>query len=147
LSRHIRGLAAFARAGVILAGLALPTLACAQPAVTPIRFAPGTSSAELSGGVERGGRAIYSFGARAGQRLSLRIGSVEDNAVVQVYLPGATLPTDDPTGTIAGTTLPGAGEGEDAKAWDGRLPRSGTYLIVVGATRGGTTYRLRLSIT
>ena len=145
MSRHLSGLAALLAAGALAAGLAWP--AAAEPGVTPIRFAPGTSSAEISGGVERGGRAIYSIVARGGQTLRLRITAVEENAAVQIYLPGATLPADDPMGDIAGQTLPGAGEGQDASAWSGRLPRSGTYLIVVGPTRGGTTFRLRVSIT
>jgi len=132
-------------AGLVLAALAGPALA--EPTVTPIRFAPGASSGEVTGGVERGGRAIYSFGARAGQTLHLRVTAVEQNAAVQIWLPGATLPAGDPAGDITGTTLPGAGEGQDATTWNGRLPQSGTYLIVVGATRGGATYRLRLSIS
>ena len=141
-----RSLAALARAGLFLAALAAVIPAAAEPPVTPIRFAPGTSAGEVGGAVERGGRAIYSFGARAGQTMHLRVEAVEQNAAVQIYLPGASLPAADPAGDITGTTLPGAGEGEDATAWDGRLPRSGTYLVVVGPTRGGATYRLRLSI-
>ena len=147
LSRHSIGLPGFARAGLVfaaLAGLAMPALA--ETGVTPIRFAPGTSSAEVSGGVERGGRAIYALGARAGQRMRLRVTAVEHNAAVQVWLPGATLPAEDPMGEITGETLPGAGEGQDSTAWSGRLPRSGTYLVVVGPTRGGATYRLHVSI-
>jgi hypothetical protein len=144
LSRSVSGPAALLRAAVILAGMAMPALA--QPGVTPIRFAPGTSSAEVSGGVERGGRAIYALGARAGQTMRLRVTAVEHNVAVQVWLPGATLPVDDPMGEITGETLPGAGEGQDATAWSGRLPRSGTYLVVVGPTRGGATYRLHVSI-
>ena len=78
--------------------------------------------------------------------MRLRVTAVEQNAAVQVWLPGATLPADDPMGEITGETLPGAGEGQDATAWSGRLPRSGTYLVVVGPTRGGATYRLHVSI-
>jgi hypothetical protein len=54
LSRYVSGLAVALRAGAVLGGLALSGPAAAEPGVTPIRFAPGTSSAEISGGVERG---------------------------------------------------------------------------------------------
>ncbi|MFC7475982.1 hypothetical protein ACFQS7_16540 [Dankookia sp. GCM10030260] len=141
MSRHRLGLV-----GLLLAGLALAGPAAAEPAVTPIRFAPGTSSGEVSGGIERGGRAIYALGARAGQTLRLRVTAVEQNAAVQIWLPGAVLPAEDPMGDITGETLPGAGEGQDASAWSGRLPRSGRYLVVVGSTRGGAAYTLRVEI-
>ena len=146
MSRHVSGPAALLRAGAILAGLVLSGVAHAEPGVTPIRFARGTAFAEISGGVERGGRAIYSFDARAGQMTRVRVTAVEQNAALQIWLPGATLPADDPMGEITGQTLPGTEEGRDATAWSGRLPRSGTYLIVVGPTRGGTSFTLRLSI-
>ena len=146
MRRYVSSPAASLRAGAILAGLALAMPAAAEPGVTPIRFAPGTSSAEVSGSVERGGRAVYSLGARAGQTMRLRVTAVEQNAAVQVWLPGASLPADDTMGEITGQTLPGAGEGQDATAWSGQLPRTGTYLVVVGPTRGGASYTLRVSI-
>lgn len=146
MSRYVDGLAASLRGGLILAGLLLAAPAGAEPPVTPIRFAPGTSSAELSGGVERGGRAIYALGARAGQTMQLRVTAVDRNAAVQIWLPGAALPVEDPMGEIRGETLPGAGEGQDATGWSGRLPRSGTYLVVIGPTRGGASFTLRVSI-
>ena len=59
---------------------------CGQP--REIRFNPGTTSAVLPGGVPRGSIDCYAFGARAGQRLEVSIGSVENNAVFQIYLPG-----------------------------------------------------------
>lgn len=133
-------------AALLSACLAFTVPAAAEPVVLPIRFAPGGSSAEVAGGVERGGRVIYSLGARAGQTMHLQVTAPEQNAALQVWLPGATLPADDPMGTIAGQTLPGTGEGQDARTWSGRLPRSGTYLVVVGPIRGGAAYTLRVSI-
>ena len=112
-------------------------------AQTEVRFARGTSSAMLAGSIVRGERAAYSLGARAGQRMSLRITSDEDNAVFQLYAPGARL---TPEG-VSGTALPGAGEGEDARRWEGTLPKDGSYLIVVGATRGNASYRLDVTIS
>jgi hypothetical protein len=126
-------------------------LGCAEPARTgeaiePIRFARGASSAEVRGAVVRGTRALYSIAARKGQSMSLRIRAVEDNAVFQVYAPGARPETRDGVLQVIGEALPGAGEGEDATRWTGKLPQSGTYLLVVGATRGNATYRLTVAI-
>ena len=42
--------------------------------------------------------------------------------------------------------LLGAGEGEDCKRWSGVLPDTGTYLVVVGPTRGNATYTLTVAI-
>jgi len=119
----------------------------ARRPVEPIRFARGASGAEARGAVVRGERALHSVEARAGQRMSLRIASPEDNAVFQVYAPGAVPGTGgDGALEVAGEALPGAGEGDDAARWTGVLPRSGAYLVVVGATRGNATYRLAVEI-
>ncbi len=101
----------------------------------PLRFAPGASSATVEGGIARGETASYLVGAKAGQTMSVTVASEENNAVVTIYLPGRS-----------GKTLPGAGEGQDAAAWKGTLPESGTYRIEVGATRGGAAYSLSVEI-
>jgi hypothetical protein len=114
--------------------------------VQPIRIAPGASSAKVAGAVIRGERALYSFAARAGQHLSLRVRAVEKNAAVQIYAPGARLEKRDYGLEVVGQPLPGAGEEDDATRWTGTLPKSGTYLLVVGPTRGNATYRLTVTI-
>lgn len=115
-------------------------------AIEPIRFARGASSAEVQGAVIRGERALYSVEARAGQRLSLRIAAVEDNAAFQLYAPGAQPERRDSVLEIAGTALPGAAEGDDATEWTGILQQSGAHLLVVGPTRGNATYQLTVTI-
>jgi hypothetical protein len=45
-----------------------------------------------------------------------------------------------------GKSLHGAADGEDATRWTGRLPRTGTYLIVVGGTRGNARYSMDVKI-
>lgn len=124
--------------------LLLVLVAAALPAAaqTPLRFARGASSAEVAGAVARGETAAYTVGARAGQHMTVRIASAEGNAVFQLYAPGAKL---GPEG-VSGTALPGAGEAEDARSWEGTLPANGTYLLVVGAARGGASYRLDVLI-
>lgn len=112
-----------------------------------IRFERGASSKDITGAVIRGERSLYSIDARSGQRLSVSISAGEDNAVFQIYAPGAQADRRDYGVEIVGAkALPGAGEGEDAKNWSGILPDTGTYLVVVGPTYGNATYTLRVSI-
>jgi hypothetical protein len=98
-----------------------------------IRFDQGASSKDISGAVIRGERSLYSIDARSGQRLSLNISSVEDNAVFEVYQPGARV--------VGGKPL-----AADTNSWSDMLPVTGTYLVVVGPTRGNATYTLRVTI-
>src|ERR1700754_3048702 len=99
----------------LLAIAAPPPAADLPPSVEPIRFARGASSAELKGAVIRGERALYSFDARQGQQLSAEISSAENNAVFQIYKPGARAEMRDGTVEIAGEALPRTEEGTDTK--------------------------------
>jgi len=128
---------------LLLSALAMP--AAAQD-VQAIRFAPGTSGAEVTGAIPRGEQALYSLSARAGQTLVARIAAPENNAVFQLYAPGARPVRKDGFLEIEGTALPKAGEGDDAKVWEGKLPSTGTYLFVVGGTRGNASYRLNVTV-
>jgi hypothetical protein len=131
---------------VFVAWPTAPQCARGERAAEAIHFARGTSSAEVQGAVVRGERALYTLEARAGQRLTLHIVALENNAVFQVYAPGARPETRDYGLEIVGQALTGAGEGDDATRWTGTLPRSGAYLVVVGATRGNANYRLTVAI-
>jgi len=42
--------------------------------------------------------------------------------------------------------LKGAEEGRDAGEWSGRLPTTGPYLLVLGTSRGGGEYRVRVEV-
>lgn len=108
--------------------------AVTQDAPRRIRFARGATSATVESAVVRGERATYLVGARAGQRMRVRVASPGSNAVFQLYGPGRV------------GALPGAGDTDDATAWSGALPRSGDYRIVVGGTRGNAEFRLRVEI-
>ena len=125
--------------------LGFTTAAPAQDA-TPIRFARGSSGAAVAGSVVRGERALYSLEARAGQTLTARISAPENNAVFQLYAPGARAALRDGMLEITGQALPGAGDGADARGWQGRLPADGAYLFVVGGTRGNARYRLDVTV-
>ncbi len=134
---------------LLLPLLGAATIVSAQelPAIRQIRFAPGTSGATVGDSVVRGDRDIYALDVARGQEMTVRITSLEDNAVFQIYLPGAR-PTVVKDGIldIIGRTLPGAGEGEDTMRWNGILPAAGRYLIVVGGTRGNATYSMTVGV-
>jgi hypothetical protein len=106
----------------------------AQGVKKKVRFAKGTSSVTIREAVVRGDRDRYYVGAKAGQRMSVKITSLEKNAVFQIYFHGEE------------ETLPGAGDDDDATNWSGQLPIDNEYVIVVGGTRGNATYALTISI-
>lgn len=117
-------------------GLLLPAVCAfaAQDGLTKrVRFPRGGTTATLKNSVVRGTRDRYTLGARAGQQMSVRITSVERNAVFTIYTPD-------------GGTLEGAGEGQDAANWSGKLPAGGDYVIEVGGTRGNATYTLKVTV-
>jgi hypothetical protein len=106
----------------------------AQGVKKKVRFAKGTSSVTIREAVVRGDRDRYYVGAKAGQRMSVKITSLEKNAVFQIYFHGEE------------ETLPGAGDDDDVTNWSGQLPIDNEYVIVVGGTRGNATYALTISI-
>ena len=99
-----------------------------------VKFGRGRTTAVLEGAVVRGDRDHYLLEAKAGQRMTVHITSVERNAVLTIFAPGGR------------KALRGTEEGLDAKDWSGRLPRSGDYAISVGPTRGNATYTLEVTI-
>jgi len=111
-----------------------------------ITFPAGAATAEISGDVVRGGRDLRVLSANAGQNLTARITAPENNAVFQLYLPGAQTAWRDGMLEVTGTPLPGTEEGQDARSWQGRLPVSGSYLFVIGGTRGNSGYRLSVTL-
>jgi hypothetical protein len=116
---------------------------CGNPA--PVRFAHGAAAGEITGGIARGELACFTIAARKGQRMWLtqpKGGSV----VLQLYAPPWTIMRGADGVRVNGRALPGAAEGEDTKAWAGKLPASGSYLLVLGATWGGGEYRLHIEI-
>ena len=99
-----------------------------------VRFARGTSSTTIRGAVIRGERDRYIVGAQRGQRMTVKITSLESNAAFEIYFAGEQ------------EALEGAGEEDDATEWTGELPADNDYVIVVGGTRGNASYKLTVSI-
>jgi hypothetical protein len=106
----------------------------AQGVKKKVRFAKGASSITIREAVVRGDRDRYYVSAKAGQRMSVKITSLEKNAVFQIYFHGEE------------ESLPKAGEEDDATNWSGELTIDNEYVIVVGGTRGNATYALTISI-
>jgi hypothetical protein len=114
--------------------------------IRSIKFDPGASGAVVRGAVARGEVECLGLAAKAGQEARIAISSVEKNAVFQFYQPGWKIARDAGDVTVNGKPYAGAGEADDAMKWSGRLAGSGVQLLVVGSTRGGATYELRLTI-
>ena len=91
-------------------------------------------SGVVHGSAGRGEQTRHIVNAKAGQTLDVNITSDENNAVFQIYLPGEK------------STVPGAGEMDDAVKFSGKIPTDGKYLIAVGSTRGNATYKLSYTI-
>lgn len=99
-----------------------------------IKFKKGESSATIEGGVIRGERDTYLVGASRNQYMVVTVMSIENNAVFQIVDRGT------------GYYLSGAGDYDDAMRWEGYLPSSGDYEIIVGGTRGNAEYTLKVFI-
>jgi len=117
------------------------------PTPKMIFFATGSTRGTAGGHVLRGARDLYSLKAIASQVLTVTITAPDDNAVFQIYEPGTQIGRDaDGLLQFTGKALARADDGDDATRWSGRLPRTGTYLIVVGSTRGNARYSMDIKI-
>lgn len=102
-----------------------------------ITFAPGTDKASLKGDIQGMDRDVYPITAKAGQTMRVKVSNKLKLVLFHIQLPGKE-----------GVYLKGAGEEDDATTWEGALPASGTYKIIVGAMRGkDTKYTLDVQIT
>lgn len=118
---------------ILALALSLASMAAADGVKKRIKFARGKSSTVISSAVVRGDVDTYTVGAKSGQRMTVKITSVEKNAVFQIQTP-------------SGIYVAGADEGDDAMSWSGALPETGDYRIIVGGTRGNATYKLTVGI-
>jgi hypothetical protein len=131
---------------VLFVGAVLSGIGQAQ-VVEEVHFPKGSNSTLIENRVIRGERDQYYLTVTAGQRMEVNITAVERNAAFQIYRPGYRVGMDtDGILEIKGATLKGAGEFDDATVWNGILPSSGKYLIVVGGTRGNASYKLKITI-
>ncbi|UBF26793.1 hypothetical protein K9N68_02015 [Kovacikia minuta CCNUW1] len=115
------------------ANLDNPILLAQKSRTRRIRFAPGRNYTIVKDAVIRGTRDIYLLGAQKGQTMTVKIESVESNAVFDLMAP--------PNQTGQSRTIK-----QEAVSWNSKLPETGDYQIVVGSTRGNATYRLKVVI-
>ena len=95
---------------------------------TTIKFDRGKFAKTVHGAVVRGTREKFWVGAGQGQKMTVKITSLENNAVFQVVGDGGPLSPEEQT------------------HWSGKLPIKGDYLIEVGPTRGNATFDLTVEI-
>lgn len=98
-----------------------------------IKFAKGKSSATVKDSVLRDEIHYYLVKIGKGQKMTVKITSIEKNASFRILKP-------------SGEYVQGAGEMDDPKNWSGDVTESGDYKIEVGADRGNATYRLTVSV-
>lgn len=114
-----------------------------HPRVIPL--GPGERSAAVEGSVLRGERDLYAVMARAGQLLSVEVEAVEDNAAFEVFAPGVRVRQGACGPEFKGAPLT-CDQAGDPRAWTGRAPLTGAYLVAVGPTRGNAAYELRFTL-
>ena len=110
-----------------------PLMLTQKNRVKRIRFAPGAYSATIEDAVVRGTRDIYLVNAGKGQTMTVKIVSLENNAVFAVTAP------PNKAGQRR-TLIP------ETVQWSSKLPATGDYQIVVGGTRGNASYKLQVAI-
>ena len=124
-------------AGVIIATLLLATTASAK--IIRVKFPKGRTTVILKGKTtggpsESGGMdpIAYRFRGRKGQRMILHLTSTKRNAVFGVYAPGMDL-------------IEGA---QSVTDWEGTLPKTGEYEIIVFPQdeMTNTTFTLELTV-
>lgn len=93
-----------------------------------VEFPSGSTSTTVERGVVRAERDVLLLGAQGGQQMTLNISSLEDNAAFDVVSP-------------SGQILVTEGTNEELL-----LPETGDYEVIVGSTRGNTTYELYIEI-
>lgn len=98
-----------------------------------IKFAKGKSSATIKNSVLRDEVHYYLVKVNKGQKMAIKITSVEKNASFRILKP-------------AGGYLEGANEMTEPTDWSGTAQQSGDYKIEVASDRGNATYRLTVSV-
>lgn len=101
--------------------------------VVTIRFPKGKSSKTINYAVLRDEVIIYKLRAKGGQRLSVKITSIEKNATFSIQQPN-------------GDFITRSGDEFDVMVWNGVLPVTGEYNIIVSPTRGNADYRMTVSV-
>ena len=81
--------------------------------------------------------ALFTVRGAKGQKLNAELFSDTQNAAFEIYINNAVK---------GGRTLPGAGDSDYASSFEGQLPVSGDYQIVVGSTGGRSSFELVVAL-
>jgi hypothetical protein len=116
-----------------LSNLVSPAAISEKPAILAalqqrIQFRKGAHSTEIKGAVARGTVNSYSIAVQKGQKIKIKVKSVEKNAVFNVI------------DASKKTTI------KESKSWSGVVSKTGDYQIDVGTERGGASYTLSVSV-
>jgi len=102
---------------------------------------------EVRGGIARGELACFTIAGRLGQHMSVsQPDPGNSNIVMQIYRPRWAINHTADGVRVRGWPLPGVKEGDDAKGWNGTLPATGNYLLVLGTSWGGGDYHVRIKL-
>jgi hypothetical protein len=101
---------------------------------TVVKFGKGKTSRGYQNAVIRGEKQTYLLGASKGQTMSVNITSLEDNASFYIL---------SPSQTYVGDGL----EEDGIKRFNGTLPESGNYKIIVSPTRGNATFKINFAVS
>ncbi len=114
---------------------ASPKQSVNKSAGIPIQFRKGEQSSIVVGSLMRAEKRRYTLNARAQQKMTVKLTSPDNSAVVAIYLPSRR------------DALPLADAINNATTWTGSLPESGNYLFVVSSKTGmPTDYSLEVEI-
>jgi hypothetical protein len=102
----------------------------AQQVFKRVQFPPGRTSAVLQGSTNTGGGVVYQLRAHAGQHLILHLTSPKKDVKCQIS-------------PVYSELLPGA---FNVTRWEGDLPKTGDYSILVFTERGSDTYTLEVTL-
>lgn len=101
---------------------------------TVVKFGKGKTSKGYDRSVIRGEKHTYILGASKGQNMYVNVTSLEDNADFYIL---------SPSQTFVGDGL----EERGIKNFNGKLPESGNYKIVVSPSRGNATYKINFRVS
>lgn len=135
-------------AGAVLAlgflGATWPALAQTNNRTQEVRFPPGKTGTSLRGNLRGDQSALYTFGAEAGQTITIRLKPTNLSAYFNLYQPGRG----------PGDQALAIGELADpANQFSGKAPLSGSYTVSVFLVRAAarrnerTSYRLEIGVS
>jgi hypothetical protein len=96
-----------------------------------ISFAPGGTSATVTGQVDTYGSMWYLVGAGAGQQMTIKLDVASDTILPTIY-------------GVDGTVLKRYVDGQ--KTWTGTLPSSQDYFILISSYGGAGDFRLTVTV-